>query len=140
MSLHPRIRNAPEGSATVPVEIVMRLQNVVEGSDVVAVDLAKLFPKLSLADWRETTLALDDDGERRLWGGGARVEALVCRENCSSEVNEFVAMTFVMMMTLVMVVGCNRDNYDGDFFTYFILLHQQGTAWTARHKDIFTSI
>jgi hypothetical protein len=49
-------------------EYVIRLQNVVEHSADVLVDLASIFPGLRMSSWEETTLALDTVGPRRQWG------------------------------------------------------------------------
>ena len=58
-------------------EYVLRLQNVIEHSADVVVDLAALFPALRLTSWRETTLALDAPAPRRQWGGQVPMVPLV---------------------------------------------------------------
>lgn len=56
------------GTAVDP-EYILRLQNVVEGSDDLHVDLNHLFPNITIASWDEFDLALDAAQPRRQWGG-----------------------------------------------------------------------
>ena len=69
------------------------------------VDLSSLFPALSLAGWQETTLALDDEGERLQWGGGVGAPPLVaCKGSCGSEVLMMVIMMMMMMMMMMLTI------------------------------------
>jgi hypothetical protein len=111
------------------LEIVLRLQNVLEGSDTVTVDLATLFPTLSLAEWRETTLALDDEGERVQWGGGAGAARLTCKGSCGSEV------IMVVVVVVVVVLKMMRSHA-----LYNIIVPKSDSSWTPRHQDVFASI
>jgi hypothetical protein len=127
MSLHTRLRSDPAEL----LEIVLRLQNVLEGSDTVTVDLATLFPTLSLAEWRETTLALDDEGERVQWGGGAGAARLTCKGSCGSE----VILVVVVMVVVVMLMKMMRRHA-----LHNIIVPKSDPAWTPRHQDVFASI